>query len=228
MIEKKNPFPNLARFRFLDIQYNRNDNYRIVVRPSGQVTTNGSASNGETSTNSDANNGVSGEPQQYLSFNDDRHIENTVIFLPNVWTLMPTSVEYDKIAEAYKSFIDKPPIVSTTSSTATTTTTTQESNSKQIKTTSNDTKSNIVIQTDTKQPDQQHQKTTTTSATTATVPKVEPTVVKTGAADSSANHQQVKASSVVGGENGDKVAITVPTNQTTNDLKSIKALLNIL
>lgn len=112
----------------MDIQYNRMENYRTVVRTSTtQLSTidensNSAAQNGGGET---TNSGGTEEqqqqqqqPQQQLSLNDDRHVENTVIFVPNVWTLMPTSAEYEQIVEAYKNFIDNPPPPPTTTTAA--------------------------------------------------------------------------------------------------------------
>lgn len=90
------------------------------------VNRTGTVVNGEEQTTKTSENGndhestTSNQETPLISLNDDRHIENTVIFLPNVWTLMPTSVEYEKIAAAYKDFIDNPPLISTSKPNGTT------------------------------------------------------------------------------------------------------------
>lgn len=148
-----------------------------------------SDTNGNSNSNSSSTNGVenvSHQQQPSLSVNDDRHIENTVIFVPNVWTLMPTSVEYDKIAETYKSFIDNPPLppppTTTSSSSSMTTTLDKQTSSKST----NDVKPNSVAstQSDAKQQQQQPNKTETSNAAESTYKttslKVEQmTIVKT-------------------------------------------------
>lgn len=106
------------------------ENYRTVVRTSTtQLSTidensNGAAQNsgGETTTNGVTEEQPQQQTQQQLSLNDDRHVENTVIFVPNVWTLMPTSAEYEQIVEAYKNFIENPPLSTTTQMVTTPTT----------------------------------------------------------------------------------------------------------
>ena len=45
----------------------------------------------------------------FVQINDDKDLETTVMFLPNVWSLMPTSEEYKNIVEAYKEYIENPP-----------------------------------------------------------------------------------------------------------------------
>ena len=90
------------------------------------VNRTGTVVNGEEQTTKTSENGndhestTTNQETPLISLNDDRHIENTVIFLPNVWTLMPTSVEYEKIAAAYKDFIDNPPLISTSKPNGTT------------------------------------------------------------------------------------------------------------
>lgn len=88
----------------MDIQYNRNEGIRTVV-----TNTN---NNGEPSqkhqedTIGKETNDKETKSNLKISLNDDRYIENTVIFLPNVWSLMPTSIEYQKLVESYKYYID--------------------------------------------------------------------------------------------------------------------------
>lgn len=79
----------------MDIQYNRNEEYKPVKESSAEPTL-------------DQNqNGIDDSIHKpSLTFNDDPDIETTVIFLPNVWSLMPNSLEYQKIVESYKSLID--------------------------------------------------------------------------------------------------------------------------
>lgn len=84
-----------------------------MVNRTGTVVNGEDQTTKATSENGNDHESTTNQETPLISLNDDRHIENTVIFLPNVWTLMPTSVEYEKIAAAYKDFIDNPPLVST-------------------------------------------------------------------------------------------------------------------
>lgn len=108
-------------FRFLDIQYNRNEEIRTVVV--GDDLTDAVASDSscvvQSNDNDVSENVVSGGGGgATLSMNDDKAVETTVIFLPNVWSLMPTSLEYQKILEAYTNFIHDDPDTTTTNTTA--------------------------------------------------------------------------------------------------------------
>ena len=126
----------------MDIQYNRNEEFKTVALSSSSQQTSKSSrldeqqkpadENGDeasetvktsTSASQDAEmaNSATGEdtastqktattPKVRLDLNDDSDIETTVIFVPNIWSLMPNSIEYQKIAEAYKHFIDNPPV----------------------------------------------------------------------------------------------------------------------
>lgn len=104
----------ISRYRFLDIQYNRNENFRTVLRSiQHQMSVESGQSTATDANSSDAaKNGDEKHPEQQqlptISLNDDRHVENTVIFLPNVWSLVPTSADYEKIVAAYREFIDNP------------------------------------------------------------------------------------------------------------------------
>jgi hypothetical protein len=73
----------------LDIQYNRNEEYKTVK--TSNLT--------ESSSNDNEN-------RPNVTFNDDPDVDTTVIFLPNVWSLAPNSLEYQKIVEAYNKLID--------------------------------------------------------------------------------------------------------------------------
>ena len=75
----------------MEIQYNRKEDYRTVILPKQ------SDLNGDT------------KPDATLSLNDSKDIETTVIFLPNIWSLMPNSIEYQKVVDAYKEYIENPP-----------------------------------------------------------------------------------------------------------------------
>jgi len=59
---------------------------------------------------SDTKNASTPVTNATLSLNDQKHLENTIIFLPNVWSLMPNSVEYQKLVDEYKAFIENPPV----------------------------------------------------------------------------------------------------------------------
>lgn len=104
----------------MDIQYNRNEETKTVKVAKTSRTQNGDV--GET--HSDSTNGKEDEKmeaantagvdstiddEELLDLNDDNEIETTVIFLPNVWSLMPNSIEYQKIVDAYKNYIENPP-----------------------------------------------------------------------------------------------------------------------
>ncbi len=73
----------------MDIQYNRNEEFK----------TNKTSNLTETSP-------LDNEDRPNVTFNDDSDVDTTVIFLPNVWSLTPNSLEYQKIVEAYKNLID--------------------------------------------------------------------------------------------------------------------------
>lgn len=64
----------------MDIQYNRNEEFRSVEGD-----------------------------EETISLDDDKYVENTVIFVPNVWSLMPTNIEYQKQVEAYQALIEQEP-----------------------------------------------------------------------------------------------------------------------
>jgi hypothetical protein len=103
----------------LDIQYNRNEETKTVKVAKTSRTQNGDIAE----THSDSSNGKEDEKmeantadvdstiddEELLDLNDDNEIETTVIFLPNVWSLMPNSIEYQKIVDAYKNYIENPP-----------------------------------------------------------------------------------------------------------------------
>ena len=94
----------MIRYRFVEVQYNRNPDFRASVnsRPDKEEPTEPEAKSEEASQKTksfDINGNV----------NDESYVEHTVIFLPNVWSLMPNSAEYKNIVEAYKNFVDNPP-----------------------------------------------------------------------------------------------------------------------
>jgi hypothetical protein len=84
----------------LDIQYNRNEEFTTSPLVGGPAVANGQedAEMTESSEATVSRNGV--------LTNDDQDVETTVIFLPNVWSLMPNSIEYQRIMEAYKRLVD--------------------------------------------------------------------------------------------------------------------------
>lgn len=119
----------MHRFRFIDIQYNRSEGYRYVKR-AGTETANGDAFQElKDSLLADPESKIQLSDEE-LQANEDADVENTVIFLPNVWSLMPDSDEYQRIVEAYKNFVDNPP----DEITPTTTTTSDESTEKKNET----------------------------------------------------------------------------------------------
>ncbi len=79
----------------MDIQYNRSEGYSTVVVPT-------STPNDTCEYQAEAKNTAK------LCLDDHKYIETSVIFMPNIWTLMPNNVEYQKIVDQYKTFIDDP------------------------------------------------------------------------------------------------------------------------
>lgn len=112
----------------MDIQYNRNEDVKTVELNENlahaSTTTITTAAETETPApdDTDANDansaGITNPTSSQatvaykaaLDLNDDSDIETTVIFVPNIWSLMPNSIEYQQIVEAYKNFIENPPI----------------------------------------------------------------------------------------------------------------------
>jgi len=98
----------------LDIQYNRNEDYKTIILPQNSYSKEKKSLDiddaAEKLNESEQNSGSTKKPEATLLLNDDKEVETTVIFLPNIWSLMPTSIEYQKIVEAYKNFIENPPV----------------------------------------------------------------------------------------------------------------------
>lgn len=82
----------------MDIQYNRNEDYKTVVTKSESDATESMDTSSSFSTT-----------KAKLELDDHDDIETTVMFLPNVWSLMPTTNEYNKLVEEYKNFVENPP-----------------------------------------------------------------------------------------------------------------------
>jgi hypothetical protein len=100
----------------LDIQYNRNEDFKTVICNDQMITStdenNCVVSSKETPSNeieTAATTADSNVVKATVCINDEKNIETTVIFLPNVWSLMPNSIEYQKIVQNYRNFIDNPP-----------------------------------------------------------------------------------------------------------------------
>ena len=100
----------ITRFRFLDIQYNRNEDFKTIILPN-KLNSESNEATGEESAQRAATEAT-------LMLNDDKDVETTVMFLPNVWSLMPNSVEYQKLVEGYANYIDNPPAVMQAEATA--------------------------------------------------------------------------------------------------------------
>jgi hypothetical protein len=83
----------------MDIQYNRSEGYRTVVK----YEMDGCEQQANDSSDQQENVNM-------LDLDEDSDVETTVVFLPNVWSLMPTNIDYQKIVEVYKNFIDNPPV----------------------------------------------------------------------------------------------------------------------
>ena len=127
----------------LDIQYNRNEEYKTIITPtqtavvdsstssntSTSATTitttttkkgaDGCTNNGDettqesTNSSSSSNTVISTNFNAKLSLNNDNDIETTVIFMPNVWSLMQNSIEYQQYVDLYKNLIDNPDLAPT-------------------------------------------------------------------------------------------------------------------
>ena len=95
-------FPKILRFRFLDIQYNRNEDYKTVIKSTESMDTNNEHMNADKKP-------LTTTTTAKLVLDDHDDIETTVMFLPNVWSLMPTTSEYNKLVEQYKNYVENPP-----------------------------------------------------------------------------------------------------------------------
>ena len=130
----------------LEIQYNRNEEYKTILTPTGgtsqtiinDISNTNSTNSAPISTASavdasDAADGIDKEGSNEsnsssssnfnvkLSLNNDNDIETTVIFMPNVWSLMPNSIEYQQFVDLYRNLIENPDLAPTISSAAGTT-----------------------------------------------------------------------------------------------------------
>ena len=107
----------------MDIQYNRNEDYKTIILPNSAAASATATSEDDLTNNTvkvgdeqaeqqkqEINETANNKPNATLLLNDEKEIETTVIFVPNVWSLMPNSIEYQKTVEAYKNFIDNPPV----------------------------------------------------------------------------------------------------------------------
>lgn len=126
----------------LEIQYNRNEEYKTIVTPTTQTTVDSNTSSNSSSntsataaaaaatttktseatsgddttqesTISAGSSGLNSNFNVKLSLNNDNDIETTVIFMPNVWSLMPNSIEYQQYVDLYKNLIDNPDLAPT-------------------------------------------------------------------------------------------------------------------
>jgi hypothetical protein len=90
----------------LDIQYNRNEDFKTIILPSASKP-----ETMDTTANKETPEAESGADiaQATLALDDQKEIETTVIFLPNIWSLMPNGAEYAKVMEEYRNFIENPP-----------------------------------------------------------------------------------------------------------------------
>jgi hypothetical protein len=95
----------------LDIQYNRNEEYK-TTKVVNHSTASTYLSNSNNSTVSDQTTSEKSESaaseKEMIDFDDDSEIESTIIFLPNVWSLMPNTIEYQKLVELYKNYVENP------------------------------------------------------------------------------------------------------------------------
>ena len=111
----------------MDIQYNRNEEIKTIelnenmakngdqettsALPDDATVTSVNESTGITNTTSASTTAPSSIAYKAsLDLNDDNDVETTVIFVPNIWSLLPNSIEYQQIVEAYKNFIENPPL----------------------------------------------------------------------------------------------------------------------
>lgn len=90
----------------MDIQYNRNEDFKTIILPTNSKV---NEERVETADATSTSNTTTNKPEATLLLNDEKDVETTVIFVPNIWSLMPNSIEYQKTVEAYKNFIDNPP-----------------------------------------------------------------------------------------------------------------------
>lgn len=94
----------------MDIQYNRNEDFKTVILPNTTTTSTTAASKSDAMEQAEGKDDTDASvTEATLLLDDQKDIETTVIFLPNIWSLMPNSAEYVKMVEAYKNFIENPP-----------------------------------------------------------------------------------------------------------------------
>lgn len=93
----------------MDIQYNRNEEYKTIVVPNQTKDSNQNFNdtNDQTSTSNSSSN-TTNSTNTTILLNDDKYVETTVLFLPNIWSLMPNTIDYQKLVDAYKNYIDNP------------------------------------------------------------------------------------------------------------------------
>ena len=96
----------------MDIQYNRNEDMKTDELPANDAEDpEVKADEEETTTTTTTKDATTGDSfKASLDLNDDIDLETTVIFLPNIWSLMPNSIEYQTISDAYKNLIENPPM----------------------------------------------------------------------------------------------------------------------
>jgi hypothetical protein len=107
----------------LEIQYNRNEEYKTIVTQTSIIesitnnTITSTSTTNATTTNDESSSSSSSTPillnsnfNVKLSLNNDNDIETTIIFMPNVWNLMPNSIEYQQYVDLYKNLIENPDI----------------------------------------------------------------------------------------------------------------------
>jgi len=111
----------------LDIQYNRNEEIKTIelnenMAKNGDQETTSALPDDVAATSVNESTGITNTTtattttpssiayKAALDLNDDNDVETTVIFVPNIWSLMPNSIEYQQIVEAYKNFIENPPL----------------------------------------------------------------------------------------------------------------------
>ncbi len=90
----------------MDIKYNRSEGIKTVVSQNKTTDDGDSMKIAETEDSPLLN--VQSKTTARLNLNDNKYIETTVVFMPNIWTLMPNSIEYEQILDTYKRFIDEP------------------------------------------------------------------------------------------------------------------------
>ncbi len=225
----------------MDIQYNRNEDFKTIILPNNKNTS--CNSNSTSSSTSSKNSSSSIEPtataaqrtdgpkqkilddessakqtltEATLLLNDHKEIETTVIFLPNVWSLMPNSVEYQKIVESYKNFIENPPAEQQPISAKTSQTTTATTTNSSVK--------NEPLDSDKQQPQQDIIKQATSEAIKSSPIKLQQQKPKEEKPDSNDDEMANSASPTLSSQDNNQESEQPEMSSIETITKSLKAL----